>query len=109
LLQELLPSDMLAMGAAFSTMGSKTLMATSAGFAPESFRLPNYVEAATRPIQLLDIIPMFPTDQAAIKYMEETTRTHAAAELAEGAAYAESAFVFTERQDRSRRSATVCR
>jgi hypothetical protein len=61
-------------------------------------RLPNYVEAATRPIQLLDIIPMFPTDQAAIKYMEETTRTHAAAELAEGAAYAESAFVFTERQ-----------
>jgi hypothetical protein len=98
LLQELLPSDMLAMGAAFSTMGSKTLMATSAGFAPESFRLPNYVEAATRPIQLLDIIPMFPTDQAAIKYMEETTRTHAAAELAEGAAYAESAFVFTERQ-----------
>jgi hypothetical protein len=49
LLQELLPSDMLAMGAAFSTMGSKTLMATSAGFAPESLRLPNYVEAATRP------------------------------------------------------------
>ena len=97
-LQELLPSDMLAMGAAFSTMGSKTLMATTAGYAPESLRLPNYVEAATRPIQLLDIIPMFPTDQAAIKYMEETLRTHAAAEIAEGGAYLESAFAFTERQ-----------
>jgi HK97 family phage major capsid protein len=94
---ELLLSDMLAKGEQFATLGSKTLMTTSAGFAPESIRLPGYTEAVTRPIQLLDIIPMFPTTQAAIKYMEETTRTHAAAETAEGGSYAESTFAFTER------------
>jgi HK97 family phage major capsid protein len=91
------PSDMLAKGAAYDTLGTKTLMARTAGYAPESVRAPGFVEAATRPIQLLDIIPMFQTDQAAYKYMEETTRTHAAAEKAEGATYAESAFAFTEK------------
>jgi HK97 family phage major capsid protein len=91
------PSDLLAKAMAFETLGSKALMTTSAGFAPESLRLPGFVEMATRPIQLLDIVPMSQTSQAAIKYMEETTRTHGAAERAEGAAYAESAFAFTER------------
>src|SRR3546814_15760688 len=52
---------------------------------------------ATRPIQLRDIIPVAQTGQDTIKYMEETTRTHAAAEKAEGAAFAESTFAFTER------------
>lgn len=94
---DLLLSDMLAKGEQFATLGSKTLMTTSAGFAPESLRLPGFTEAVTRPLQLLDIIPMFPTAQAAIKYMEETTRTHAAAETAEGGDYAESTFAFTER------------
>ena len=51
----------------------------------------------TRPIQMLDILPMFQTTENAIVYMEETTRTHAAAETAEGGTYAESTFVFTER------------
>lgn len=90
-------SDLLASADHFATVGTKTLMSTSAGFAPESIRMPGFVEAATRPIQMLDIMPMFPTTQAAIKYMEETTRTHSAAETAEGGAYAESAFAFTER------------
>lgn len=94
---ELWPSDMLAKGAQFDTIGSKTLMTTSAGFAPESVRMPGFTEAVSRPIQLLDIIPMFRTGQAAIKYMEETTRTHAAAERAEGGTFAESTFAFTER------------
>jgi len=91
------PSDILAKGMAFDTLGTKALMSTSAGFAPESVRLPGFVEMATRPIQLLDIIPMNQTSQASIKYMEETTRIHAAAEKAEGAGYAESTFVSTER------------
>ncbi len=91
------PSDILAKGAAYDTLGSKTLMTRAAGFAPESIRLPGFTEMATRPIQVLDIIPMFQTDQAAVKYMEETTRNHVAAEKAEGAAFAESAFAFTER------------
>lgn len=93
---DVLPSDFLAKAARFDTMGNKTLMTTAAGFAPESVRLPGFVEMATRPIQLLDIIPMGRTSQDSVPYMEETTRTHAAAEKAEGAAYAESTFAFTE-------------
>ncbi|MFN3990047.1 MAG: phage major capsid protein [Erythrobacter sp.] len=94
---EYLPSDFLAKAAQFETMGSKALMTRAAGFAPESLRLPGFVEAATRPIQLLDILPMGKVSQAAVPYMEETTCTHAAAETAEGADFAESTFVFTER------------
>ncbi len=96
-LDEIAPTDMLALAAGFETIGSKALMATSSGYAPESIRQPGFVEGLTRPLQLLDIIPTFPTDQPSIKYMEETTRTHAAAELAEGGTYAESTFVFTEK------------
>lgn len=94
---DMLPSDMMAKGAQFDTMGRKALMSTAAGFAPEVTRMPGFVEAATRPIELLDIIPVFRTGEAAVKYMEETTRTHAAAEKAEGADFAESEFAFTER------------
>lgn len=95
--QDMWLTDMLAKGAQFDTVGSKTLMSTSAGYAPEAMRLPGFTEAVSRPLQLLDIIPTFQTGAAAIKYMEETTRTHAAAETAEGGAYAESTFAFTER------------
>lgn len=95
--QDMWLTDMLAKGAQFETVGSKALMSTSAGYAPESLRMPGFTEAVTRPLQLLDIIPTFQTGQAAVKYMEETTRTHAAAEAAEGGGYAESTFAFTER------------
>lgn len=91
------PSDILAKAGEAQTLLTKTLMTTAAGFAPESVRLPGFVEATTRPIQLLDIIPMAQTGQPVVKYMEETTRTHASAEKAEGAAYAESTFAFTEK------------
>jgi len=90
-------SDMLASGAAFETLGSKALMTSAAGFAPEALRLPGFVEAATRPIQLLDILPMQRVGADQVPYMEETTRTHGAAATAEGGAFAESTFVFTER------------
>ncbi len=75
----------------------KTLMQTSAGFAPESVRSGLLVDKATRPIQVTDLIPTFPISQAAFVYMEETTRTHSAAETSEGEAYQESAFVWTQR------------
>jgi HK97 family phage major capsid protein len=94
---DLYPSDMLAKAAAFDTIGSKTLMTTAAGFAPQSIRIPGFVEAATRPIQLLDIIPVGQTGMEQVVYMEETTRVHAAAEKGEGVAFAESQFAFTER------------
>jgi HK97 family phage major capsid protein len=95
--EDMLPSDFLAKAAQFDTMGRKALMTTSAGFAPESIRLPGFVDAVTRPIQLLDILPMGTVSQASVPYMEETTRTHAAAEAAEGGTFAESTFVFTQR------------
>jgi hypothetical protein len=95
--EDLSLSDILAKAAAFDTIGTKTLMTTAAGFAPQSIRLPGFVEAATRPIQLLDIIPLAQTGYEQVVYMEETTRVHAAAEAAEGGDYAESQFAFTER------------
>lgn len=95
--EDMLPSEFLAKAAQFETLGGKALMTRAAGFAPESLRLPGFVEAVTRPIQMLDIIPMGNVSQAAVPYMEETTRTHAAAERAEGADFAESEFIFTER------------
>lgn len=75
----------------------KTLFATTAGYAPQSVRTGLMVDAVSRPIQLLDLIPERPMNQPLDKYMEETTRTHASAEKAEGIAYAESTFVWTER------------
>lgn len=74
-----------------------TLFETGAGWAPESVRSGRMVEDATRPIQVIDIIPMGTTEQAAYVYMEETTRTHAAAETAEGGTFNESTFALTER------------
>ena len=75
----------------------KTLFQTSAGWLPESIRIGQVVDAVTRPLQILDIMPVGQTGMANIVYMEETTRTHAAAERTEGAAAAESTFVLTER------------
>jgi HK97 family phage major capsid protein len=78
----------------------KTLFQTTAGWAPESTRVPGLIiDKATRPIQVLDVIPSGNTGQAAVKYMEETTRVHNAAERAEAAVYAEDQFVLTERSE----------
>lgn len=94
---DVLFSELMAKAAMGDTWAAKAVMTTSAGYAPQAIRLPGIVEAVTRPVQLLDILPMFPTTESAIIFMEETTRTHAAAETAEAGAYAESTFVFTER------------
>lgn len=75
----------------------KTLFETGNGFAIENRRSGVLVEMATRPIAVVDLIPSFPINQAAFVYMEETTRTVNAAERAEGTAYPESAFVWTQR------------
>ena len=81
----------------FPDIEVKTLMATTAGWAPESTRIDRVVEAVTRPVQVLDLIPVGNTDSASVVYMEETLRTHSAAEKYEGVTYAESAFELTER------------
>ena len=95
--EDYLPSEMLSRAAQFETLGTKALMTTAAGYAPEALRLPGFIEMATRPIQMLDIIPVSKCNADQVPYMEETTRVHAAANAAEGGAYGESAFAFTER------------
>lgn len=75
----------------------KATFATTAGWAPETTRTGRVVDFATRPVQVLDILPTGETTQAAVKYMEETTFTSAAAETAEAGTYAESALALTER------------
>ncbi len=74
----------------------KTLFETTAGWAPQSVRTGVVTDAVTRPIQLLDIIPVQRTSSEKILWMLETTRTHNAAEKAEGAAFAESVFTLAE-------------
>lgn len=75
----------------------KTLMTTSAGWAPESVRTGRLVDyASTEVVDVLDFIPTVPVNQTNVVYMEETTYTQAAAEAAEGGTYAESAFALTE-------------
>lgn len=89
---------------AFKTKGAeshldfdlKTLMSTTAGFAPETTRSGRIVDFATRPLQVLDLIPTTTTDQAAVTYMEETTFTNNAAEVAEAGTYPEAALALTE-------------
>jgi len=89
------PSDLLAQGPNFRTL-QNTLFETGAGWDPEAIRQPGFVEAVSRPIQIIDMIPLARTNSDTIKYMEETTRTHSSAEKAEGVAYAESTFALTE-------------
>jgi HK97 family phage major capsid protein len=95
------PSELFAAAAQFRTMN--TLFETGAGWAPESVRLPGFVPAVARPVQLIDILPMAETGQEKIVYMEETTRTHSAAEKAEGVAFAESTFALTEQESSVRK------
>jgi HK97 family phage major capsid protein len=87
-------------------MSIKTLFETTNGFAPESVRNGDIVMAATRPPQLLDFIPVRPTQYELVKYMEQTTRTQSAAEKGEGITYAESTFEFTERESPVRKITT---
>lgn len=86
-------------------MDLKTLMTTSAGWVPETTRTGKVVEYATRPIQILDLIPTTTTGQSAVTYMEETTFTNNAAEAAEAGTYGEAALALTERSSTVRKVA----
>lgn len=81
----------------------KTLFQTSAGWLPETTRTGRLVDFATRPIQIIDLIPPNVTAQAAVVYMEETTFTNTAAEVAEGGTYAEATLVLTEQTSNVRK------
>ena len=76
---------------------------TGAGWATEDLRIPRVELSPQRPMAVVDNIPMLPTSQAAIPYMEETTFTNNAVETAESTAttdadlIGEAALVLTER------------
>ena len=75
----------------------KTLMETTAGWAPDTQRTGKLVLDAQRPVELVDLIPSTTTEATgALTYWEETTFTSNAAETSEGAAYKEAAFELTE-------------
>ncbi len=95
----------LGVGGVSAGTAIKTLMSTSAGWAPQAIRSGRLVESAQRPVQVLDIIPSAPTTQNAYVYMEETTFTNNAAEVAEGGPYGEAALAMTERSDAVRKIA----
>lgn len=82
------------------------LFETGAGWAPETTRTGRVVEFATRPLQVVDVVPIGSTSQAAVVYMEETTFTNNAAEIAEGGTYPESALALTERSSPVRKVGT---
>lgn len=84
---------------------TKTLMTTSAGFAPQSVRTGVVIPNALRPVQVLDLIPQDTTTQAAVVFMEETTATSQASELAEAGTYLEDTFAYTERTSTVRKIA----
>lgn len=75
----------------------KTTMSTSAGFAQESRRTGRVVLTGTRPITMMDLLPITPIDIDTPLWMEETTFTNNAAPVAEAAAKSESALAFTQR------------
>ena len=76
-------------------IGLKTVLQTSAGFQPRTGTGDVIVEKATRPVQVLDFIPSDTTELFEYPFMQETTRTQAAAEVAETGSYAEDAFAYT--------------
>lgn len=75
----------------------RTLFQTTAGWAPETTRTGHVEMSPTQPVMVAEIVPQTTTNQAAVKYMEETTFTNAAAETAEAGTYPEAALALTER------------
>lgn len=77
-------------------VGLKTLMTTTL-WAPQAVRSPVVVPYATNQPEVTDLIPTIQISQNAFVYMEETTFTNAAVEVAEGTAKPEAALALTER------------
>lgn len=82
----------------------KTLMDTTS-WVPETLRTGKVVDKAARPIQVTDLIPAGQTGQSAVVYMEETTLTENAAEIAEAGTFGENAYALTERSETVRKIA----
>jgi len=82
---------------------TKTLL-TETGYPPAVVRDDLIVPTALRnPNTIIDLFSVITTDQYQYKYLEETTFTNNAAEVAEGGAFGESALAFTERTENIRK------
>lgn len=82
--------------AALEYLGVKATMTTGAGFAPLQFRDGSVVPAISRPPQLIDLLRIDVTDQNAVKFMKQTTRTNAAAAKGENDAFDEAGIAYSE-------------
>lgn len=99
--------DLTKVSAKAARFGMKTLLTTT-GYPLESTRLPGViVQPGEQQPTIADLFASGRTSQASIVYMEETTTTNAAAEVAEGGTKPESALAFTERTSPVRKIATV--
>lgn len=83
----------------------KTLFESATGWVPETTRTGKLIEAIQQPLSLIDLIPTGVTSQQSVVYMEETTYTNGAAEVAEGGDYPEAALALTEKSSPVRKIA----
>ena len=90
---------LMAKAASQMSGGIKTLFQTSAGWDIEAFRSGLVVLDAQRPPQVTQLFPVIPTTRDTHKYMEETTFTNNAAEVAEAGTAGEAALALTERSN----------
>ena len=82
----------------------KTLMDEANQYPPKVVRSDLiYPTALRNPNTVIDLFSVLTTDQYQYKYLEETTFTNNAAEVAEAGAFGESALAFTERTEEIRK------
>lgn len=91
--------------AEISDFDVKTLFQTTDGWPPETTRTGRVILAAERALVVADLPMLTETTQSAIVYMEETTKTNAAAETAEGGAYPEATLELSEKNSPVRKIA----
>jgi hypothetical protein len=84
---------------------TKTLFQTSAGWDPEDIRTSRFIFDEQESPMVVDLFPKTTTTMSTVLYMEETTYTNNAAEVAEAGLYPEAALAVTEKSSEVRKIA----